>query len=547
MASSRIDKFASWISPSWGLKRQIARNRAERMKALGGKTLANIRGFEAVSGDRLRYDTVSTNQNVDSFIANGGTEALRQHVRYMEFQTGFVRGPISRIVNNVVGSGFQFQARIRATDDFAISEASSDKLNRSIERGYAKWCKESDQRLIHQFWTQLRQIEGALVRDGEVLVVGRQSNRPGRFIPYCQQVLEVDRLRTPPGEITNPRMRDGILYDSEGVPEIYFILKRHPGDTLTPGIGLRADDYEEIPAFWPNGTRKVFYLFNPIRPEQLRGFSMFGPALKDMQDLDRYREAEIMAALEDACMTGIVKTDSASIFQDAYTQGLDANGNRIRIHDFAPLKWHYLNPGEEASIHSPQRPNTAFGEFTEQLQMGPANALDIPTEVMTQNWHGLNYSNARTILLQLYMVCRIRQKYLIDYYASPTYECVLSDMVANGRVKADRFYAYRDEYLAHTWIAPGQAWVDPDRETSGIDRELNNNTENLARVWARKGEDWEEQLEIEARILRKKKELEAKYDIIFPNPQKDQGVKDDKAEEEPGAQPAKPKRMELVK
>jgi capsid protein len=179
--------------------------------------------------------------------------------------------------------------------------------------------------------------------------------------------------------------------------------------------------------------------------------------------------------------------------------------------------------------------------------MGPANALDIPTEVMTQNWHGLNYSNARTILLQLYMVCRIRQKYLIDYYASPTYECVLSEMIASGKVRADRFYAYRDEYSAHTWIAPGQAWVDPDRETSGIDRELNNNTENLARVWARKGEDWEEQLEIEARILKKKKELEAKYDVAFPKLQNDQGVKDDKAEE-PGAQPVKPKRgMEIAK
>lgn len=538
-----LDKIISYVAPQHALKRQVSRNRLERTRALQNGYLA--RGFEAVSGDRFRMDATGTSQNVDSFLQSGGADALRQHVRYLEFQTGFVRGPIARMVNHVVGTGFQFQARVRQAEGFSISSASAERFNGAAERAFATWCKQADQRLLHRFWVQLRQIEGALIRDGEVLVVGRQSARTGRLVPYCQQVLEVDRLRTPPSEVNNPRVRSGFRLDDEGVPASCFVLRRHPGDSMTPALGLRADDYEEIPMWWPNGTRKVFFLCNPVRPEQLRGFSMFGPALKDMQDLDRYREAEIMAALEDACMTGFVKSDAAYAFQQGYTTESDSESNRI--HEFAPNKWHYLSPGEDVTIHSPNRPNSAFGEFTEQLQAGPANALDIPPEVMSQNWHGLNYSNARTILLQLQMVCRIRQKYLIDYYASPTYECVLAELVANGIVRADRYYAHREEYGAHVFIPPGWPWIDPEKEANGIISELQAGTENLPRVWARKGEDWEEQLEIEARVLKRKKELEAEYGIEFPKPKESVASEPQGQGEEKQPAKVKPKRsLEVV-
>ena len=514
---SFIDRFASWVSPSWALRRRVAQSRLERAGLLQQHFRA---GFEAVGGDRLRYDFQSTSLNVDSFAQTGGAEKLRQHVRYMEFQTGFIRGPISRIVNNVVGVGFQFQARVRGTDTLKISDASAERFNRAVERSWSKWAKQADQRLIHQFWGLLRQVEGALIRDGEVLIIGRKSNRTGRLIPYCQQICEIDRLKTPPGEFSNPRVRNGIRYDAEGVPEAYYVLKYHPGDSI--GIGLRPDDYEEIPAYFDNGTQKVLYLFNPIRPEQLRGFSTFAAALKDLQDLDRYREAEIMAALEDACLTGFVESDAAAAWANGTTVWSDSDEtNYQRIHEFAPNKWHYLRPGEKVDIHGPKRPNTAFKDFTDNLMMGPANALDIPPEVLTQNWHELNYSNARTILVQLYLVCRIRQKYLIDHYCDPTYEAVLTDFVANNVLKGRgdeplQFFGERkDDYLAHAWIPPGWQWVDPDKEAGGAIQELEANIENLPRIWARKGEDWEEMLEMQARALAKKKELEEQYGIEF--------------------------------
>lgn len=510
-----LDKVASAISPAWALKRKIARNRLERSDFLQKQYKRN---FEAVSGDRLRYDFLSTSASTDAFAQAGGSQKLRQHVRYMEFNTGYVSGPIRRITNNVVGLGIRFQSRVSYDDSIngqgpAITEQTATVFNAAIESLFRVWSKQADQRLIHTFFEIQALAEASLIRDGEVLVVARQSKRQDRLIPLCLEVLEIDRLATPPSEISNPRIKNGVIYDDEGVPQSYLVLKRHPGDAIT-GMGFRSDDYEEIPAWNPNGTRKVFYLFNPIRPEQLRGFSQFAAALKDYQDLDRYREAEIMAALEDACLTGFVKSDASLAFQAGYTVESDADSNRI--HEFAPNKWHYLRPGEDVSIHGPKRPNANLPQFTDHLLSGPANALDVPPEVLSQNWKDMNYSNARTVLLQFYLSCRIRQAYLIDHLCVPTYENFLLDSVALGKVRAPGFFARRNDYMQHAWIPPGWQWVDPTKEAEGKILELGSNFETLSDICSAKGKDVDETLETRARELRKMQELEAKYGVKFP-------------------------------
>ena len=509
--------------PSYALKRQVAQMRLSRLEALSGKS-SGSRNFDAISKNRLRYDILSPKNSADSAIQDG-IEGIRNHVRQLEYNNGFISGPIQRIVNNVVGLGFQFQSRVKADDNLyaqpfpSINEKTAAAFNARAERGFRLWAKKSDKRLISNFNELLRIAEGSLLRDGEVLAIGRESKRKGRVIPYCIELLEADRLSSPMEEINNPRIRNGIRYDDEGVPEAYFILKDHPGASFK-AITRRGQDYEEIPAFNPNGTRKVIHLFNPLRPEQSRGFSAFASALKDFQDLDRYREAEIMAALEDACLTGFVKSDAPELWQQNNTvanqEGEDGDETTNRIHEFAPNKWHYLAPGEDVFIHAPSRPNDAFGEMTNQLLRGPANALDIPPEVLSQNWGGMNYSNARTVLLMFYLSMRARQNYLIEHACVPIYENVLYQFVIRGHVPAGGFDRRKDDFLTHAWIPPGWQWVDPVKEAKGKEIEVQNNFETLADLCASRGRDVDETLEQRARELRKIKDLEEKYDIEFP-------------------------------
>lgn len=549
---SLLDSAIKSFSPSWALKRQIAQNRLTRLQ-----TYREKRSWEAVAGGRTRSEFLTTSKNADSFIS-GGAKTLRQHIRSLEFNNGFVSGPIQRIVNNVVGNGMTFQSRVKADEAYLrglplrITDADAELFNFLAEKNFKRWAKEADIRLILKFNDMARLIEAALVRDGEALVIGRTSARQNRFLPYCLELLEIDRLGVPMEEMKNPKLIDGILYDAEGVPESYFVLKEHPGE-VRKMTGRKLYDFEIIPAFNPNGTRKVFHLFNPIRPEQSRGFSALAAGLKDFQDLDRYREAEVMASLEDACLTGFVKSPQPDAYQAGRTvddtQTTDGAGSTQRIHEFGAGQWIYGLPGEEVEIHRNARPNTQMEAFINQLLRGPANALDIPPEVLAQNWQGMNYSNARTVLLQFYVAMQVRQNYLINYFYQPVWESALAALVANGHMGETGAAIYgmrKEDALQSVWIPPGWSWVDPTKEALGKEIEVMNGFDTHYAVAASKGMDAEENLDAEARYLKKKKDLEEKYDIKFPTKEQKPPVGNPDGENDDEEKPKNKKTLRIV-
>lgn len=517
---SRFNRFLSSIAPGYALRREVARRRLDRLASIGPDSR---RSFDAVQGGRLRHDFLSPANSADSALT--GAESVRRHVRQLEYNNGFISGPIRRIARNVVGAGIHFQARVAADDNAylpfpRITQDMADRFNFQMERVFRIWAKQADKRLISTFYEIQSQLSMALERDGEVLAILRTSGRTDRIIPTCIEVLEIDRLQTPMEEMTNPAIRNGIRYDAEGAPEAYFVLKSHPGDSFS-AVARRGGDFDEIPAFSPNGTRKVLYLFEATRPEQSRGYSPAASGLKDYQDLDRYREAEIYARLEDACLTGFVTTPDPGGFQANWatqsTGETDGDGAARAVHEFAPGQWNYMNPGEEIKIHEPSRQNQNLDEFVNHLLRGPANAWDIPPEVLAQNWAGMNYSNARTVLLQFYLSCRVRQWHLVHHFCEPVYQAVLRRFIAQGMVQAPGFDRRADDYGRHAWVLPGWQWVDPTKEATGKQIEVDNNFETLSDVCAAKGKDFDETIETRARELRKIKDLEAKYGITFPN------------------------------
>ena len=543
---SWINRQIAKIAPGYALKREVALRRLERLESLGNMK-SNRRTFDAISKSRMRYDFLTTDASADRALQN--TENLRYHVRRLEYNNGFIAGPIRRIVSNVVGQGFTLNAMV-TEDEYAdwepfprINAAIAARFNYQLEKNWKIWVKQADKRLILGYWELVAIAEGALLRDGEVLVIGRESARRDRMIPYCIEVLEIDRLQSPMSEVGNPRIRNGIRFDEEGAPISYFVRKEHPGETYV--MGLKADDFDEIPAFNPDGTRKVHHLFNPVRPEQTRGFSQFAAGLKNMQDLERYEEAEIYARLEDACLTGIVKTTAPEQFQGGMTVGTvndeDGEGSSQQLHEFAPGKWNYLAPGEDITIHNPQRSNQNMDVFTNHLLRGPANALDIPPEVLSQNWQGMNYSNARTVLLQFYKACRERQAYLVNHLCIPNLENVTRSLVARGKVQAPGFDRRPDAFLRHGWTLPGWQWVDPLKESSGKEKDVANNFDTITGVCAAQGKDIDEVLEVRAKELQRIQKLEAKYGVKFPTPKgtDSQPAQDQSGDEEDGDQPAR--------
>lgn len=511
-----LDSAISTISPSWALGRFVNR---EQLKALTKlSTQSRKANLEGIGGDRLQADHTNSNLDIESVTKNN-LGSLRNHVRDLELNDGSISGPIENLTNHIVGAGFKFQSKVTADKKYVrlpdfprIDKQRAEIFNFWMEKRWKKFSKQADLHLLQNLAEMIWTIQAAVLRDGEILVVGRKSTRPDRLIPYCLEILEIDRLQIPFCMITDPDVHNGIRYDADGAPQTYYVLKHHPGSTTVQN--WRIDDYEEIPAFNENGTINVMHLFRHIRPEQLRGFSKLISALPEIQNATRYKKAEMFAALQDACGVAIVKTTNPAHFQSNYTKS--GNDPNKRINELSPGMTYYLNNFEDMMIRDPKRPNDKFDEIIKAFLRGPANAFNTPPEFFLQDWKDINYSNARTIVIQLYVTIRIQQKALVDHICSVVQENALHDFVAKGLLEAPGFIERKEDYLEASWIPPKREWVDPVKEAQGKMLEIQMGIETPQSICASKGIDFEENLETMAKNLALKKALEKEYKVILP-------------------------------
>ncbi len=523
-----IDKAIGYISPTWALKRYAAK---EAFTALS-KSLSSDeqRAFEVVEAVRYREDWTNITQDADAANVTN-LRALRNMVRDLTHRSGIVSGPLKRLTNNVVGHGIRPQARVKADTEFDafegspnITEKRAERFNYQIEKAWRRWVPKSDSALMQNFYEQQALAFRAMIGDGEVLAVLRSSIRKDRMIPLCIELIEIDRLGTPTTEASNPKVRNGIEFDDEGVPIRYYVLKRHPGATNIMSTASLTD-YETIEAYGSNGLKKVLHLYDILRPGQSRGYTPFAAGLGDIHDISRMKEAVIVGQRIRACLAAFVKKPYA--YNTWNAKGTNTEGQKIS--KFEPGMIRYLNPGEEITTLDPGKSSPEVEGFTKQMLQWAANALDIPYEIFANDWKDLNYSNARTVLLQAYLAFRVYQTYLVNHLCVPVWENFVSDCVIKDVVKADGFGMRKEDYFRSAWITPGWNWVDPLKESQAATNDLEGLIETLADIHSGKGNDWEEQLEQRARELKKIKELEKKYDISMTPAEKAAATK--KAEE----------------
>ena len=199
--------FLSKIAPQWALNREVARQRFNRLKNLDVKRTQ----YGSTTRNRMNFDFRAPLTTADSAI-DQSRATWRRKTRMLEMENPFVSGPIKRIANNVVGVGFTL-----------ISKTKDIELTKKIESYYTKWSLMADIRRISTMSNIMATAQAAISRDGEVLIIGRESKYQNRLIPYCLEVLEIDRLQTPGKYQNDMRFKDGIKYDDDGAPVEYYI------------------------------------------------------------------------------------------------------------------------------------------------------------------------------------------------------------------------------------------------------------------------------------------------------------------------------------
>lgn len=415
---------------------------------------------------RASYDAARTTDdnrrhwaNADHLSAAAANDpatrrTLRNRARYEVANNSYARGIVSTLANDIIGTG----PRLQVIDD---PEA------REIEEAFGKWSKAVG------LAAKLRTMQKSRTTDGEGFGVLVRNPKVPHQVQLDVLLVEADQIATPDLSPWSPTEVDGIKLDEYGNPVEYHMLKAHPGDALWGG----RTDYDVI------DPRFMIHWFRQDRPGQVRGVPDLLPALPLFAQLRRYTLACIAAAEIAADIAGVMKTNGPADDEDDAPRGTPFEAVEIEKGMLLTMP-----DGYDVTQFRAEQPTTTYPMFKGEILNEIARCIDMPYNVAACNSSGYNYASGRLDHQTYYQSVRVEQ--------SGVELVILSRIFLAWLVEYDmaRGLKRRKNAPAVQWFWDGREHVDPAKEATAQATRLESHTTTLAQEYARKGQDWEEQL-----------------------------------------------------
>lgn len=425
-------------------------------------------------------------------------DKLVGRARDMDRNSGVAKGGIQTLVDNVVGVGLRLISRpnfvaMGRTKSWAVGWA------REYESLYYEWwwstaCHAGDTMTGDHLTAQ---VFRSSILSGDWLALPLWLPNRGDGFATKLQTVESDRLCNPNGAPNTSELRGGIKYDQYSMPVGAYIRKTHPGDYGV--IQEQAGDYgkwEYIPRKTPWGRKRWLHGFDPDRPGQSRGKPLLSPVLSQFKQADRYTNAEIAAAVANAMIAGIIYTD---LDQDAIVELFRNNEQhyleeRLKYGDVKLQSGSMIPvfPGDKVEPFIPSRPAAQFGAFMTNVYRIIAVGMDMSYELLMKDFSNLNYSSARSMMLEIWRGFNRRRDWLGTQWMDEVNLLFMEEVVNDGRLDAPDFYRYKGAYCRAFYIGPGKGWVDPVKEITAAQMRIDIGLSTLEKECAEQGEDWRE-------------------------------------------------------
>jgi lambda family phage portal protein len=422
--------------------------------------------------DNYRHWALADGLSADAAASPHVRRILRNRARYEVANNSYARGIVLTLANDGVGTGPRLQL-------MAIDGADA----RQVERGFLDWARGVD------LAEKLRLLRVAACEDGEAFaLLTSNPSLPGP-VKLDLKLIEADQITTP---LTTPNLTtnaiDGIDFDPAGNPVAYHVLRHHPG-----GPNSMVAQADRVPA------GSIIHFFRPDRPGQRRGVPEITPALPLFAQLRRYTLAVLAAAETAADYAGIVYTDAPAGGEADAVEPMDT----IRLEQRALLT---MPGGWKMEQMRAEQPATTYAEFKHEILNEIARCLNMPFNIAAGNSSGYNYASGRLDHQTYYKAIHVDQarmaiQVLDRVFAAWVQEALLID----GFLPESLRQSGTD--WSHQWFWDGHEHVDPLKEANAQGKRLENHTTTLADEYARKGQDWEAQLQQRAREFKLMREL----------------------------------------
>lgn len=492
LPNSTFGKDARWDS----LRGQwVKYPKAQRARTVKAQPVVQKRLYHGAKMSRLTPGFGTWNTSADSELHSSLTR-LRTRSRQLTRDNPYARRARSIWIANTVGFGVSFDAKVG--DGRALNARINDQIESAWEQwSYAESCHTGGELCFSDFE---RVGLGEIFEAGEVLVRWRPVKFGGvSDIPLCLELIEAERLAdefTQPGAPAPGNLiRMGVESDRFYRPQAYWIRISHPGDVQMGNVDT-ANRYERVSA------EEIFHLRLITRWPMSRGEPPLCAVMRKLNDMDGYSEAEIVAARVSANVVFAKKTgeglDPNDPMGDEQTDGSD----EFAVEPGMGIK---LQPGEELTMANPSRPNTAFDYFMRAMLREVAAGLDLPYDMLSQDYSQTNMSSSRLATIEARDNWRAIQQWWIRAFREPLHRIFVRQAVLSRQVLAISTEAYLlnpPRFEAVRWQTKGWDWIDPQKDVEAARLAEAAGYLTKTQVLSQKG------IDIEDYIAERKREIE---------------------------------------
>ncbi len=469
-----IDKAVEVLSPRAGLKRRHARAHLAIVNSYVGasKKKRSLRKWRGTTGD------ADTDLEFER-------DTLIERSRDLERNNPIAGGAINNVCLNVVGGGLRLDSRIDRSylkRRIGMTDEEADRWEEQAEREFDLFAssKECDIERTQNFYEKQELSMRQVLVNGDVLVLTPRMERMGSPYKLKLQMVEADRVcnkdNVPNGSFgkSDRRIFDGVVKDKYGAPVEYHITKGHPGSLHDFSKSM---EWDIVKAFGEKtGLPNVLHLFKQLRPGQSRGVPYLTPVIDPLKQLDRYTEAELMAAVVSGMYTVFITTEDGD---SGMGEEPDLNPGGTSTDKESETKLGYgaiidLAENERIESANPGRPNTAFDPFVASILKQVAIGLELPYEILMKCYQS-SYSASKAAFLDAWRFFRSRRSWLATNLCKPVYEIWMWEAVAQGRIYAPGFFddhLIRKAFLGSQWIGPAPGHLDPLKEMAAAEKRV---------------------------------------------------------------------------
>ncbi len=407
------------------------------------KPNGKVRKFDAARFNRLFADWITSSISAHEEVKGDWLTTVKRS-RDKANNDPYIRKFLSMTQKGVVGEGFLLNMNVRDAN------GNPDNLaNDTIERDFKAW---GDNPLHADMAGKLCWVDHqnrfirSVARDGEALCrIIRGADNPYGFSLkwYDPRVLDVNHNE--PKLPNGNQIIMGVEVNKWGRPVRYWLSEDGNNSIKNDYSGRKK---EAVPA------RDIIHEGMGELEDQVRYMPWTTPILSRLHMLDKYEEAEMVAAREAACRGMFYEQD----FGDAYDYDeLDSAGRLLD--DLAPGFKEILPPGVKAKQHDPNHPVSAYADFVKGVLRGISSGLDVAYNGLANDLEGVNFSSMRSGALEERETWKVLQGWMSRHFLSRVFSEWLLMYLTSG-VSSLPLSKY-DKFNKPTWQGRRWQWVDP--------------------------------------------------------------------------------------